>query len=302
MDLSFNPYLAFSWSIFAGFLMAMGAGGGGILAGIGHISILGIADANMIKVVNQLLELTSRFFSVPIYFKQKRLIWPLALSFGIGAPIGAVTGSWTSSTYLGNINDYKIAFGILVILVAGRTLYESIKPANKTEKTGLTGTAFFKGIRNKKFSGSRSLVPSRRILGVSSFGLLRIEVQIGKDQFHFNPLTSILGGFSISFVGAMLGVGGGFLVTPFMASILLIPMFFAVGTALVALMIPLTASVITYLYLNTYIEWTLVIIEIPGIAIGSVLGPLVNRRINERSLKLFVAAVLLAIGTYYLLW
>ena len=81
MDLSFNPFLAFSWSIFAGFLMAMGAGGGGILAGIGHISILGIADANMIKVVNQLLELTSRFFSVPIYFNQKRLIWPLALSF-----------------------------------------------------------------------------------------------------------------------------------------------------------------------------------------------------------------------------
>ena len=302
MDLSFNPFLAFSWSIFAGFLMAMGAGGGGILAGIGHISILGIADANMIKVVNQLLELTSRFFSVPIYFKQKRLIWPLALSFGIGAPIGAVMGSWASSTYLGNINDYKIVFGVLVILVAGRTLYESIKPAKKKEKTSLTSTTSYRDVRNRTLLGSRNFHPTRRILGVASFGLLRIEVQIGNDRFHFNPLISILGGFSISFVGAMLGVGGGFLVTPFMASILIIPMFFAVGTALVALMIPLTASVITYLYLNTYIEWTLVFIEIPGIAIGSVLGPLVNRRINERSLKLFVATVLLAIGVYYLLW
>ncbi len=41
--------------------------------------------------------------------------------------------------------------------------------------------------------------------------------------------------------------GGGFLVAPFMASILLFPMFFVVGTALVALMIPLMASVSTYL-------------------------------------------------------
>ena len=302
MDLSFNPYLAFSWSIFAGFLMAMGAGGGGILAGIGHISILGIADANMIKVVNQLLELTSRFFSVPIYFKQKRLIWPLALSFGIGAPIGAVAGSWASSTYLGSINDYKIAFGILVILVAGRTLYESLKPIKKKGSTDLAGVTSVRGVHSSRLSDSKNLHPMCRALGVTSFRLLRIEVQIGNDRFHFNPLVSILGGFSISFVGAMLGVGGGFLVTPFLASVLIIPMFFAVGTALVALMIPLTASVITYLYLNTYIEWTLVAIEIPGIAIGSVLGPLANRRINERSLKLFVAAVLLAIGVYYLLW
>jgi hypothetical protein len=302
MDLSFNPLLAFSWSILAGFLMSMGAGGGGILAGIGHISILGIADANMIKVINQLLELTSRFFSVPIYFKQKRLIWPLALSFGIGAPIGAVVGSWASSTYLESISDYKIAFGILVILVAGRTLYESVRPARQKEKTDLAGATSVTGVYKKTFSDSGNPHTKRRILGVTSFGLLRIEVQVGNDRFHFNPLVSILGGFSISFVGAMLGVGGGFLVTPFMASILIIPMFFAVGTALVALMIPLTASVITYLYLNTYIEWTLVIIEIPGIAIGSVLGPLVNRRINERSLKLFVAAVLLVIGMYYLLW
>lgn len=47
MEFTFNPFVDFGWSVLAGFIVSMGAGGGGILAG-GHISLLGIADANMI--------------------------------------------------------------------------------------------------------------------------------------------------------------------------------------------------------------------------------------------------------------
>ena len=76
----------------------------------------------------------------------------------------------------------------------------------------------------------------------------------------------------MSFLGATIGVGGGFLVTPFMATILLFPMYLVVGTALVALMIPLTASVITYIALHVQMDWWLVGIESTGIMIGSFLG------------------------------
>lgn len=298
MDISFNPILAFSWSVLAGFLMAMGAGGGGILAGIGHISILGIGDANTIKAINQLLELTSRFFSVPLYLKQKRLVWPLALSFGIGAPFGAIIGSWVSSNYLGNIDNYKSAFGILVLLVAGRTLYEALIKAKKRSHSLQKSFTTSNYIQNGQSETSNK---SNHVPRITHLGILHTEVSIGPDIFSFNPLVCISGGFVISFIGATMGVGGGFLVTPFMVSILLFPMFFVVGTALVALMIPLTASILTYLYLNTTIDWTLVMIEIPGIAIGSIIGPFVNRRINERFLRLFVAAILFAIGLYYLI-
>ena len=90
MESGFNAYLAFAWCVLAGFIMSMGAGGGGILAGIGHISIIGIGDPNTIKVVNQILEFSSRIVSVPLYYRQKRLVWSLAAAFGIGAPPGAV--------------------------------------------------------------------------------------------------------------------------------------------------------------------------------------------------------------------
>ena len=277
--------------------MAMGAGGGGVLAGIGHISILGIGDPNMIKVVNQLLELTSRMFSVPLYLRQKRLIWSLAVSFGIGAPLGAVAGSWISRTWLADMSTYRLVFGLLVLLVAGRTLYEAMVKVAQRGKRLQKAFDVSERVQAECADNPRAQPAAPHMI---RFGVLRTQVSCGEDTFEFNPLAAAAGGFAISFVGAMLGVGGGFLVTPFMASILLFPMFFVLGTALVALMVPLTASVLTYLLLNVDVDWALVAIEVPGIAVGSIIGPMINRRINERYLRLFVAVVLVCIGVYYL--
>jgi uncharacterized membrane protein YfcA len=78
-------------------------------------------------------------------------------------------------------------------------------------------------------------------------------------------------------------------------------MYLVVGTSLVALMIPLTVSVLTYLALQVQMDWILVAVEVPGVLAGSFLGPVFNRYLNERALRLFVAFVLLAIGAYYVL-
>ncbi len=297
MEFTFNPLVAFGWSIFAGFLMAMGAGGGGIVAGIGHISILGIGDPNMIKAVNQMLELTSRLFSVPLYLKQKRLIWPLVFSFGVGAPIGAIAGSWFSKNYLSDFQSYRLVFGVLVVLVAGRTLYESMINPSQRSKRLQKSFDISEYVQSERSDNRRAPFTTPRLI---RFGLLRTRLGFGNRRFDFNPVSAAAGGFVISFVGAMLGVGGGFLVMPFMASILLFPMFFLVGTALVALMLPLTVSILTYLLLNVDIDWVLVAVEVPGIAIGSVIAPMINQRLNEQYLRRFVAFVLLCVGGYYL--
>ena len=277
MDAGTNLPLAFAWCVLCGFFMSAGAGGGGILAGIGHISILGVTDPNLIKVANQILEFTSRLVSVPLYHRQKRLVWSLALSFGIGAPVGAAAGSWFSKTYLSNMAVYKPVFGLLVALVAARVLYEG----------------WFK-------KQAKAPAPDGSHPRTVEFGWRRAVVRFGGRDLEFNPWAAAAGGFAISFVGSAMGVGGGFLVNPFMASVLLFPMFLVVGTGLVALMIPLTVSVLTYLALNVRMDWTLIAIEVPGILVGSLLGPLFVRYLNEKALKTFVAVVLLAIGIYYL--
>lgn len=303
MELGFNPFLAFGWTVLAGFLMAMGAGGGGILAGIGHISVLGIGDPNMIKVINQILEVASRIFSVPMYQQQRRLLWPLAISFGVGAPLGAVVGSWFSKNYLDDMDIYKPLFGALVALVAARVLYEAwAKGAQKNARLQRTHQSSDR-IRAAYDESQRSNGPIQATPPApktTSVGWRTITLECAGESFSFNPWAAAGGGFLISFVGSTLGVGGGFLVTPFMASVLFFPMFLVVGTALVALMVPLLVSIGTYLLLQVQVDWWLVAIEVPGIVIGSLLGPVVNRRMNEKALKSFVAGVLVLIGLYYI--
>jgi uncharacterized membrane protein YfcA len=277
VELGFNPYLAFAWCVLAGLLMSSGAGGGGILAGIGHLSILGVGDPNMIKVVNQILEFSSRIVSVPLYHRQRRLVWSLALSFGLGAPLGAIAGSWFSKSYLADMAVYRSVFGLLVAAVGARVLWEGWRERARRQSAG--------------HDAPRTI----------AYGWRAVRVRFGAEHFDFNPWSAALGGFCISFVGSMLGVGGGFLVTPFMASLLLFPTYLAVGTGLVALMIPLTVSVLTYLALQVGVDWKLVAVEVPGVLAGSFLGPALNRHMNEKALKMFVAAVLLAIGIYYAL-
>ena len=298
-DLAFNPYLAFGWSVIAGFVMAMGGGGGGILAGIGHISILGISDPNMIKAVNQILEFIGRIFSVPIYQRQKRIVWPLALAFGIGAPIGAIAGSWFSKNYLDDMALYRPVFGGLVALVAARVLYEawSRSPSRAARKA----EAASERARRAQFDTGSDAVPTAHAPRTLSIAWNKVRIAFAGDEFDFKPLGVAGGAFGISFLGASIGVGGGFLVTPFMATVLLFPMHLVVGTALVALMIPLMASVLTYIAMHVQMDWWLVGIEGSGIMVGAFLGPLLNRYMNERLLKLYVAIILFGIGLYYLI-
>lgn len=295
-----HSLLAFLWCVLAGFLMSMGGGGGGILVGVGHISILGVSDPNMIKVVNQILEFSSRMISVPLYHRQRRLVWSVALAYGIGAPLGAICGSSLSKAYLASMAVYRVAFGVLVTFVAARVLYEG------------WAKALLQHIGHRKARAASERVGKKaRALGFASLGdeaphtvqrtWRRIRIRFGGEDFNFNPWTTAAGGFCISLICSLFGVGGGFLVTPFLASVLLLPMYLVVGTSLIALMLPLAVSVGTYLLLRVHVDWALVLTEIPGIVVGSFLGPSLNHYFNERALKTFVAAILFATGVYYAL-
>jgi uncharacterized protein len=301
MESAAHHLLAFAWCVLAGFLMSMGGGGGGILVGVGHISILGVTDANMIKVVNQILEFSSRIISVPLYQRQHRLVWSVALIYGIGAPLGAICGSWLSESRLANMSSYRTAFGVLVTFVAARVLYEGWAKAALQRvahrRAREASDRVSKQVRKGGF-GSLAADDAPRTVKAS---WTQFRVRFGGDNFEFNPWAAATGGFFISLVCSLFGVGGGFLATPFLASVLLFPMYLVVGTSLVALMLPLAISVITYLALRVHVDWALVASEVPGIVVGSLLGPALNQYFNEKALKTFVAVVLFGTGIYYVL-
>ncbi|MBI3041734.1 MAG: TSUP family transporter [Betaproteobacteria bacterium] len=117
--ISIAPWIPLAWGILVGLVFSLVGAGGGIIASVGLISVLGLTDANLLKPMAQMLTLASPLVAVPSYYKQRRLILGLAALLGAGGVVGALIGSTLSVRYLGDacrrvVPDQHMLFGSLV--------------------------------------------------------------------------------------------------------------------------------------------------------------------------------------------
>lgn len=285
----------FAWAMFVGVVFSTLGAAGGILAGVGHISVIGLQNANNIKPMNQMLTLVSPFFSVPTYLRQRRVVLTLAALLAVGALLGSTMGAWFSSNVLSSLEAYKPVFGVITLFVAFRALYETTSRYRRHKQELSAASARFEraareaqeGVRGE---GVRTVRWSPGRITISFFG----------EEFGFNPLWPLLAGVIISFISAMLGVGGGFLLVPFMATLLGMPMFIVAGTSLVAIVIGSLVSITSYLTLGSQLDVPLLTIEIVGIVIGSMAGPFISQYLKEKWLRLILGLILLYVGFGYM--
>jgi uncharacterized membrane protein YfcA len=98
----------------------------------------------------------------------------------------------------------------------------------------------------------------------------------------------------------MLGVGGGFLLVPALVLLLGVPLPVAVGTSLLAIVLPAISGAIAYAALGN-IDWTAVAATVPFGILGAMYGARLAIRLPEPVLRVAFDVVLLA-GAAKLLW
>lgn len=94
-----SPISLILWGIFVGYVFTSVGAAGGILAGVGHMSIFGLKNANMVKPMNQILTLVSPIVGTPLYLREKRIVVPTAIALGLGGIVGAILGSTLSASF-----------------------------------------------------------------------------------------------------------------------------------------------------------------------------------------------------------
>ena len=200
-----------------------------------------------------------------------------------------------SRNVLTSLDSYKPVFGAITLFVAIRALYETTARYRR-HKQALSAASerFEKAARSAsgdaRGHGVRTVERSPRRITLSFFG----------EEFGFNPLWPLVAGVLISFISAMLGVGGGFLLVPFMATVLGMPMFIVAGTSLVAIIIGSLVSITSYLTMGSQLDIPLITVEIVGIIIGSLFGPFLSKYLKESWLRLLLGVILLYVGIGYL--
>jgi uncharacterized membrane protein YfcA len=224
------------------------------------------------------------------------VVLSLAFLLGVGSVAGSLAGSWHSKNYLPELQQYGPLFGLLVLLISLRLFYETTQRFRKSHSKVTEASKAFE-IKTRELD-KNNCANTQEILR-TTLSWKKLSIRFLGQEFHCNPFLPVFAGLCVAYLSAALGVGGGFLLVPFMASWLQLPMFIVAGTSALAVLIASVTSVGNYLYLGSQIDWTLAAIELVGVVLGSLLGPSLSRYMKEQWLRTVLAVVLLYVGTGY---
>jgi uncharacterized protein len=302
------------WGMWVGWIFSSVGAFGGVMAGVGHITVFGLADygktfkdtnptlnkllTDSIRVCNQYLVGLSAFISSLTYYRMGRLVLPLGLCLAGGGVLGAYLVPVLTAGKV-NLSMYVGYFGLIVFAVAGVLFYETTPSGQASRKAAKAASKAFEDAHIKKAAGEDQ---SDVVHGVhvTHWGASRIAFTFYGVEFSFNPVWPILGGFVISAISAFIGVGGGFLYVPFLTSVARLPMFIVAGTSALAVLISMIVSIFTYMFVKSVpVDFVLIGTELVGIFIGSILGPVTSKYIPEVWLKRLFVVLALYVGIGY---
>jgi uncharacterized membrane protein YfcA len=304
-----NPIIGLLWAIWVGWIFSTVGAFGGIMAGVGHMTIYGLGNyaktfkttapglnklvTDSIRVSNQWLVGLSALVSSINYARQKRLVTALGFFMGIGALFATLLVVFTTAGKI-KFSQYQGWFGLCVFVIGGFMVYEMTPKGQAKKKSSQDAAkAFEASIKEKKDITEQGIKTLK-------WSLVKTEFTFFGQKFTFSPIWAFIGGFFISCIASFLGVGGGFLYVPFLTSVVGLPMFVVAGTSALSVLIGMIFAIFNFMVLKgVVVHWSLIGAELIGIFIGSMIGPRTGKYIPNKVLKGIFIVLALYIGIKY---
>jgi uncharacterized membrane protein YfcA len=291
-----NPIWIIIGAIIVGAWFSMIGAAGGMLMSAYQVMVvntmgpLGINAANVLRSSNVGLTLFSPFGSFYRYaVVEKRVAWPIGLSFGAGILIGAIWLGKYATQFL-PMKSYKEWLAILVVLMGIRTLYElTPKVMEKRKAIKAMVKKFNEEVARAKTEGRSAIMG--RIEPIKT-GITDYRFKFWGEDFKINPLLFGIIGLFVGVVARSFGIGGGFLLVPIMTTIAALPMYVAVPIALIGTCFSSIGSFIGYVMNQYWPDPYIFIAIIIGGFVGGMLGSRAQKLFSERTLKIALAVVL----------
>ncbi|MEZ5721732.1 MAG: sulfite exporter TauE/SafE family protein [Paracoccaceae bacterium] len=271
------------WGALVGIVFSAIGAAGGILTSFGLITLFAVADPNAVKPMTQIVVLATALVFVPGYLRRGAIVPALGLLLGLGGIVGAWVGSTVSSRYLADMATFRPLFGVLTLAVAGQIgwkLWNHVQA--RRAGTAAPMQPFHGGVTEK-------VLQSHYMCFTYAGTRYRVPV-----------ISPLVAGALISFTAALFGVGGGFLLVPYMASVLAMPMHIIPATTAIPIFMSLAVSVGNFMSRGAAVDWGLLAVLVAGAVVGAVLGPQINKRLPNAVLQAAMGVIVAGIGVKYL--
>jgi uncharacterized membrane protein YfcA len=273
-DLPVNIFLILAMGAAVGFVSGMfGIGGGFLMTPL--LIFIGITPA--VAVASVASHIAASSFSGAISYWRRRAIDPaLAVVLLSGGTVGTALGVWTFTQLraLGQL-DLMIALSYVALL------------------TTVGGLMFWEGLR-AMMRTRRGVAAPRRSHGWIHG--LPLKMRFKRSKIYLSVIPIVVVGVIIGFIGAVMGIGGGFILVPIMIYLLRVPTSTVIGTSMVLTLVTMTFATLLHAITNHLVDVVLALILMVGGVTGAQFGARAGQKIRGEQLRLLLGLLVLAVG------
>ena len=125
---------------------------------------------------------------------------------------------------------------------------------------------------------------------------LPLKMRFKRSKIYVSAIPIWLIGFLIGFIGAVMGIGGGFILVPMLIYFLRVPSATVIGTSMVLTLITMAAATLMHSITNHLVDALLALILMVGGVIGAQFGARAGQSMRGERLRLSLGILVFAVG------
>ncbi len=279
-EMPVNVGLVLAMSAAVGFVSGMFGIGGGLLM-TPLLIFIGIPPAVAVASVSPQVTAASTTGALA-YWRRRALDLRLGLVMLAGGVVGTLIGVlfFNAMRRVGQLEVIiTSSYALMLGAVGGLMLVESARALLRAR-------------------GGRAAAPRRRRPRPRWFAL-PLRMRFPRSGVYMSAIPPLGVGAVIGFVGAVLGIGGGFLVVPALIYLFRIPTAVVVGTSLFQILFTGIAATVFHAVTNHSVDLLLATVLMFGGVFGAQFGARAAKNVKGESFRLLLALILIAVAVRF---
>ncbi len=252
-----------------------GVGGGFLITPL--LFFIGIPPAVAVATgANQVV--ASSVSGVVAQWKRKAVDMPMGLVLLVGGLIGSAGGIWVFNllTALGQIDlAVQVCYVVFLGSIGLLMLQESLRAMRRARR----------GDGKRKKRHQHSWVHK-----------LPFKLKFRASGLYISVIPPLLVGFLVGVLGAIMGVGGGFIMVPAMIYLLNMPTKVVIGTSLFQILFVSAFTTMMHAITNQTVDVMLALLLIVGGVIGAQVGARLGARLKAEQLRILLALLVIGVA------
>jgi uncharacterized membrane protein YfcA len=276
-DLPVNIFLVLGMGLAVGYISGLfGIGGGFLMTPL--LIFIGVSPAVAVATVSSHIVASSCTGAIS-YWRKRAIDIALAMMLLSSGIVGTATGIWLFDA-LRALDQLELMISLsyvtLLTIVGGMMSYESVRAIFRARQ-GMPGTL--------RRPGSHTWIHA-----------LPLKFRFKRSKIYVSVIPVWAIGFIIGFIGAIMGIGGGFLLVPMLIYFLRVSTATVIGTSMVLTLVTMASATVMHAATNHLVDTVLALILAVGGVIGAQFGARTGQAMRPERLRLLLGLLIFAVG------